>query len=117
MDEDVEEETEEEGNNGEWLGMNGVNNEGDAQGEQWDLKEVITKDVILSPDAPQCDTDGCGLVACCIWREKSGMSHHMCILSHTCYDMYLTYLIPHVHISYRSKQPMEKLLGLSREGL
>lgn len=83
MDEDVEEETEEEVNNGEWLGMNGVNNEGCAEREQWDLKEVINKDVLLSPDAPQCDTDGCSLVACCIWMEKSGMSYHMCILSHT----------------------------------
>ena len=40
--------------------------------EEWDLKDVLSATEILSPDAKQCQTQGCNLIACCGWASKLG---------------------------------------------
>ena len=38
--------------------------------ELWDLKMVLSAKQILSPHPVICQTDGCNLVACCIWSSN-----------------------------------------------
>ena len=55
------------------------NNSDEVEQEKWSIERLVTIDEIESDNPPNCQTVGCSLISCSLWKSDSGEEWRSCL--------------------------------------